>query len=245
VNIADTALLYADRGMPVFPLNGKKPLTENGFLDASKDATKVRTWWSKWPTANIGIPTGRASRHFVLDVDPRHKGDKSLAEMEKKHGSLPTTLEALTGGGGRHLYFAIRGQRNAALASLAGTMRRRGCTTKAIEAALLVKNAARCQPPLMEDEVSAIAASISRYEPGDILSARSKESVRAERILHFATAAQIAESTSASVDWIARPWVAAGSITELDAKVKLGKTTFIRNWFERCWMVRRFWENLL
>src|SRR5579862_7172491 len=108
MNVADMALRYAERGMPVFPLIGKKPLTENGFLDASRDRVKAQEWWSKWPMANIGIPTGQASGHFVLDVDPRHDGDKTLAELEKKHGTLPATLEALTGGGGRHLYFALR-----------------------------------------------------------------------------------------------------------------------------------------
>lgn len=307
MNIADVALRYADRGMPVFPLIGKKPLTENGFLDASKDATNVQAWWSKWPTANIGIPTGRASGHFVLDVDG-HQGNKSLAELEKKHGSLPTTLEAVTGGGGRHLYFALRteemvpssvsklapgldvrgeggyvvappsihpdtrrtyvwnskvkpvhapawltkvlqrpapsnasgvggvvqvpgaipkGRRNATLTSLAGVMRRRGFSPEAIEAALLTENLAKCQPPLADDEVKRIAGSVSRYEPASIHSAHPQDGVWAERKLQFVTAAEIAASTPESVCWIVRPWIAAGSITELDAKVKLGKTTFI------------------
>ncbi|MGZ8513983.1 MAG: bifunctional DNA primase/polymerase, partial [Candidatus Limnocylindrales bacterium] len=45
------------------------------------------------------------------------------------------------------------GQRNATLASLAGTMRRRGMTVEEIEAALVAVNAHRCQPPLPDDEV--------------------------------------------------------------------------------------------
>jgi putative DNA primase/helicase len=57
------------------------------------------------------------------------------------------------------------GQRNATLTSLAGTMRRRGMTAQAIEAALLVMNARRCQPPLADVEVRAIARSVARYEP--------------------------------------------------------------------------------
>jgi hypothetical protein len=55
------------------------------------------------------------------------------------------------------------GQRNAALTSLAGTMRRRGMTPAAIEAALLADNQHRCRPPLPEAEVRAIAHSVSRY----------------------------------------------------------------------------------
>lgn len=53
--------------------------------------------------------------------------------------------------------------RNNALASLAGTMRRKGMSGPAIDAALQADNLARCKPPLDLDEVSAIAASIMRY----------------------------------------------------------------------------------
>ncbi|MGQ9851700.1 MAG: phage/plasmid primase, P4 family, partial [Aggregatilineaceae bacterium] len=57
------------------------------------------------------------------------------------------------------------GQRNSTLTSLAGSMRRKGASQAAIEAALLQENAARCDPPLPEDEVKRIAASVARYEP--------------------------------------------------------------------------------
>jgi len=57
------------------------------------------------------------------------------------------------------------GQRNTTLASLAGTMRRRGMPQGAIEAALLEVNATQCEPPLPEYEVREIAKSIARYEP--------------------------------------------------------------------------------
>ncbi|MDP9321372.1 MAG: bifunctional DNA primase/polymerase [Chloroflexota bacterium] len=59
----------------------------------------------------------------------------------------------------------LEGARNAALASLGGSMRSRGMTEAAIRAALLEENAARCHPPLPDDEVAAIAKSVSRYEP--------------------------------------------------------------------------------
>ncbi|MDP9373602.1 MAG: phage/plasmid primase, P4 family, partial [Chloroflexota bacterium] len=51
------------------------------------------------------------------------------------------------------------------LTSLAGTMRRPGMTERAIAAALLAENAERCDPPLGEDEVRRIAASVVSYEP--------------------------------------------------------------------------------
>lgn len=57
------------------------------------------------------------------------------------------------------------GRRNDTLTSLAGTMRRRGMGAEEIGAALLVTNNKRCDPPLAEDEVRKVAASVCRYEP--------------------------------------------------------------------------------
>jgi Bifunctional DNA primase/polymerase, N-terminal/Primase C terminal 1 (PriCT-1) len=57
------------------------------------------------------------------------------------------------------------GQRNQTLTSLAGSMRRRGMSETAIEAALQIENRERCQPPLSEIEVSKIAKSIANYSP--------------------------------------------------------------------------------
>lgn len=59
------------------------------------------------------------------------------------------------------------GQRNDTLASLAGSMRRRGASREAMRAALHAENMGRCDPPLPEDEVDEIAASIERYPPAD------------------------------------------------------------------------------
>jgi bifunctional DNA primase/polymerase-like protein/AAA domain-containing protein/primase-like protein len=112
IKIPDAALKYAKRGLPVFPVRGKLPLTVHGFKDASTDADQIRDWWSEWPNANIAIATGAASGLVVLDVDPRHDGDKSLAALEAKFGLLPATLEARTGGGGRHIFFALGNGQN-------------------------------------------------------------------------------------------------------------------------------------
>ena len=56
------------------------------------------------------------------------------------------------------------GERNSTLASLAGSMRRRGMSAEAILDALLAENQQRCNPPLEDDEVCAIANSISNYD---------------------------------------------------------------------------------
>ena len=57
------------------------------------------------------------------------------------------------------------GQRNAALARLAGVMRRNGVSEDAIAAALLTENRLRCDPALLAAEIKRIAASIARYRP--------------------------------------------------------------------------------
>jgi hypothetical protein len=58
-----------------------------------------------------------------------------------------------------------KGRRDNHLASLAGSMRARGMTPAAIEAALLEENRRRCSPPLEDCDVKRIAASVGRYEP--------------------------------------------------------------------------------
>ncbi len=59
------------------------------------------------------------------------------------------------------------GRRNKDLASLGGSMRRRGMGEAEILAALRVANEQRCEPPLEGLEVEKIAASVARYEPAD------------------------------------------------------------------------------
>jgi hypothetical protein len=50
---------------------------------------------------------------------------------------------------------------------------------------------------------------------------------RREQKQIFVTAAEIAAESGPEVKWVAKPWIAKGTITELDGKVKLaGKTTF-------------------
>lgn len=84
---------------------GKHPRTEHGVKEASVDEKTIERWWSRWPSANIGLATGAASGVDVLDIDPRNYGDETLYELEQKNNSLPVTITSLTGGGGSHLLF--------------------------------------------------------------------------------------------------------------------------------------------
>lgn len=109
-DLAGHALAYAVAGWEVFPLRGKVPLIPKraggrGVLDATSDLATIGDWWDRWPSANIG---GRVPQALVvLDVDPRHGGDRNLAELEADHGDLPVTQTSLSGrgDGGRHLWW--------------------------------------------------------------------------------------------------------------------------------------------
>jgi len=72
----------------------------------------------------------------------------------------------------------LGGKRNGTLASLAGTMRRRGMTEVAIIAALHADNAARCIPPLDPAEVNKIAHSVARYPPASVAPNRHRSRAR-------------------------------------------------------------------
>jgi hypothetical protein len=105
----EAALTYAGYGWSVVPVRpaAKFPLIRwQEFQERRADADEIAQWFERWPDANVGIVTGAISGLTVFDIDPRHKGDDSLATWEMLHGPLPPTIEAITGGGGRHLYFS-------------------------------------------------------------------------------------------------------------------------------------------
>jgi Bifunctional DNA primase/polymerase, N-terminal len=84
---------------------GKHPRTRSGHNAATIDPTRIRRWWSEHPDDNIGIATGPA-HIVVIDIDERHDGLESWAELEAEIGShLCDTATVLTGGGGEHRYF--------------------------------------------------------------------------------------------------------------------------------------------
>ena len=105
-----------------------------------------------------------SSNRYVWEVSSR-PGEVALAEW-------PSWLLAMINSGNGKMQLAApvegkitNGKRNALLASLAGSMRHRGMEQPEIEAALLVVNDRRCEPPLAEEEVKGIASSISNYQP--------------------------------------------------------------------------------
>ncbi|MEN8260446.1 MAG: bifunctional DNA primase/polymerase [Pseudomonadota bacterium] len=110
--LQDSALSYLGRHWSVIPVlaGDKRPaLRWQEFQYLRAESGEVKEWFERWPDANIGIVTGAISGLVVLDVDPKHRGNDSLAALLKRHGPMPATVEARTGGGGRHFYFAHPG----------------------------------------------------------------------------------------------------------------------------------------
>ena len=108
MNSLDAALELAERGIPCFPCHpDKTPLTPNGYKDATADPGQLRRLFRPLirPWALIGVPTGARTGLAVLDIDPRHDGDKWLLEH---FDELPPTRVHKTGGGGYHLLFRHR-----------------------------------------------------------------------------------------------------------------------------------------
>ena len=108
-------------------------------------------------------PNGKAYE-WIVSTDEAELADPpgwllGLLERERPKGPAEPVGERIPAG-----------QRNKGLASLGGTMRRRGMGETAILAALRATNEERCSPPLEDEEVRKIAASVARYEPaGDVV----------------------------------------------------------------------------
>jgi hypothetical protein len=117
------ALAYARHGIPVLPVHtpdrtgrcscgrgsrcdspGKHPRLRHGLTDASTDPRRIEMWWTRWPTANIGLRTG--IEMDVADIDSA-EGWHGLTHL--LGGGLPAGPRVRTGGGGWHLWFGPLG----------------------------------------------------------------------------------------------------------------------------------------
>jgi len=104
--LLEAALAYAARGWSVIPLRprDKRPALSSWQEYQQSRATEeaIRSWWERWPDANLGIVTGAVSGLVVLDLD----GPEAVAFAKER--SVPKTPTVATGKG-YHLYFAHPG----------------------------------------------------------------------------------------------------------------------------------------
>lgn len=99
-------IVLEEHNWPVFPVSRNKiPCIKGGRNAATKDHDTILKWGAEFPDANVGVPTGKESGIFVLDID-----NQDAEQLLRRLGKLPTTLCA-TSGRGRHLYFQWIGGR--------------------------------------------------------------------------------------------------------------------------------------
>lgn len=104
----EAAKFYLSGGFSVVPVQvggveGKKdlkfPVVWQEYQTKRPTEAELEAWWKKWPDADVAIVTGKISGISVVDTE---KGaDLGLFGLRDS-----TTVSSVSGGGGRHFYFA-------------------------------------------------------------------------------------------------------------------------------------------
>ncbi|TDO67679.1 bifunctional DNA primase/polymerase-like protein [Kribbella sp. VKM Ac-2571] len=128
-DVLTAALDAAECGWPVFMLGrSKRPiancddcprdahdpatcghLTCHGFYAATTDPECIAQIVAAVPAGQLAVRTGAVSGLVVVDVDPAHGGNDSLAELVARQ-LVPRTRWVRTGSGGVHLYYRHPGR---------------------------------------------------------------------------------------------------------------------------------------
>lgn len=121
--IGTCAAIGAARGLHVFPCHSpvgaswdacscrraecrnraKHPRTEHGLDDATVDLEQIRSWWRKWPDANIGVSCG-PSGLYVVDTDGEEAED-AWQMLRAERDPFDTTMVQTSRGW--HYWFTV------------------------------------------------------------------------------------------------------------------------------------------
>ena len=150
----------------------------------------------RWEDIAPVAPLPDSLRHGAMRSSPTQQRPAARGQVRAKDLPIP------------------EGERNIALTSIAGTMRRHGMGEAAIAAALLEENRERCQPPLADNEVRRIAQSVSRYAPSDPWTADTAPAI-----------ITLSSVEPRRVEWLWPGYIPLGKITEMSGKQGIGKST--------------------
>lgn len=112
--VLEQALAQVDQGFAAFALaaNGKRPVTAQGFKNASTNPEWVRKQLEAPSAGNYGITWPEASPDVVLALDLDNGSDgrerpwqERLRELITRIGPLPATKATTTPSGGRHAFY--------------------------------------------------------------------------------------------------------------------------------------------
>jgi hypothetical protein len=161
---------------------------------------------------NDGTPLGTLPGYMIAQLQS--------AQSTGIPGQLPTALRGLAF---EPLVASTRasvpqGQRHNTLVRLAGSLRRSGCTTGAVEAALLTQNTAVCTPPLPDVEVRQIAKSSASWQQGGSSASTSQP------ITLIAPSRDLLCNPPPEQRFTWNPWLPLGSVALLVGEGGVGKT---------------------
>ncbi len=112
--VIEQALAQVELGFAAFALqrNGKRPITEHGFKNATTNPDWIRTQLEAPAAGNYGItwPADAQERVLALDLDNGSDGRERpwqdrLLELIGRIGPLPATKATTTPSGGRHAFY--------------------------------------------------------------------------------------------------------------------------------------------
>jgi hypothetical protein len=95
-------LTLEGRPLAIYPVRGKVPCCEGGYKAAVSDPQQIHDLFLRYRNAGIAVATGAVNDLDIVDIDPRHGGNKFFEENRHR---IPLTRTHTTPGGGRHLLF--------------------------------------------------------------------------------------------------------------------------------------------
>ena len=104
-NIIQYGRFYLNQGYSIIPVDSRNKKGSiisswKKYQNKKAEFSQIQKWFNRWPQAGVAIVTGKISNIIVLDIDPRHDGDKTI-----KGKALPPTVTVKSGGGGTHYYY--------------------------------------------------------------------------------------------------------------------------------------------